>query len=131
MTHRATGTFDVKLAPISAHHAGPGALGRMSIDKTFHGELAATSQGEMLAGMTTVSNSAGYVAMERVTGTLGGRKGTFLLQHTGIMNRGTPSLVITVIPDSGTGELAGLTGTMQIIVEGKRHSYVLDYSLGN
>jgi hypothetical protein len=104
----------------------------MTLDKRFHGDLEGTSQGEMLAAMTAVKGSAGYVAIERVTGTLRGRKGTFALQHTGIMNRGTPSLTITVVPDSGTEQLTGLSGTMAIIItaDGK-HSYEFDYTLAD
>ena len=130
MTDRASGTFDVKLLPLAAHHTGDNApVGRMSIDKVFHGDLAGTSEGEMLAAMTAVKNSAAYVALERLTGTLGGKKGSFVLQHTGIMNRGVGTLTVTVVPDSGTDELAGLTGTLEIIVEGKQHSYVFEYTM--
>jgi hypothetical protein len=101
----------------------------MSIDKQFHGDLEATSKGEMLAVTTDVKDSAGYVAMERVSGTLGGRSGTFALQHTGTMTRGAPALSVTVVPDSGTGELSGLAGTMTIdIVDGK-HLYGFDYTI--
>jgi len=107
-----------------------GMLGRMSLDKQFHGDLEAVSKGQMLTGGTTIRNSAGYVAIERVTGTLKGRKGSFILQHTGVMNRGTPSLVITVVPDSGTEQLEGLRGTMTIRIEGGKHSYELNYTLG-
>ena len=130
VTTHASGTFEVKLAPLTPHHAAEEApLGRMSIDKEFHGDLEGTSRGEMLAAMTAVEGSAGYVAMERVTGALHGRRGTFVLQHSGTMNRGAPSLVISVVPDSGTGELAGLAGTMSIEIAGGRHSYTFDYTL--
>jgi hypothetical protein len=125
VTTRATGTFEVQLAPQET--AAP--IGRMSIDKQFHGDLEGTSRGEMLAAMSAVEGSAGYVALEQVTGTLAGRTGTFVLQHTGIMDRGAPGLIITVVPDSGTGGLAGLSGTMMIIIEGGTHSYQLDYTL--
>lgn len=125
VTTRATGTFEVQLAPQETASA----LGRLSIDKQFHGDLEGTSRGEMLAFRSSVDGSAGYVAMEQVTGTLHGRSGTFVLQHTGVMNRGAPGLVITVVPDSGTGGLAGLSGTMNIIIEGGKHSYELDYTL--
>ena len=127
---RATGTFDVKITPQASDLAPEGPnLGRMSLDKQFHGDLAGTSKGEMLSAMTSVKNSAGYVAMERVTGTLKGRKGSFILQHSGTMNRGAPKLLIVVVPDSGTDQLKGLTGTMTIdIVDGK-HSYGFDYAL--
>jgi hypothetical protein len=125
--NRASGTFEVNLVPLDP--AAGGAVGRMSIDKQFHGDLQGTSKGEMLAVMTGVEGSAGYVAMEQVTGALAGRSGTFVLQHTGIMNRGAPSLTITVVPDSGTGELAGLAGTLTIDVGGGKHSYELEYTL--
>ena len=101
----------------------------MSIDKQFHGDLEASSKGQMLSMLSSVKGSAGYVAMERVTGTLHGHSGTFALQHTGSMNRGEPSLNITVVPDSGTGDLAGLTGKMEIIIADGKHSYVFDYAL--
>ena len=122
---RATGTFQVQLAPQET--AAP--IGRMSIDKEFQGDLQGTSKGEMLAAMTAVQGSAGYVALEQVSGTLHGRTGTFFLQHFGIMDRGAPQLTVTVVPDSGTGELQGLTGTMNIIIEGGKHSYEFDYTL--
>ncbi|HEX6368154.1 MAG TPA: DUF3224 domain-containing protein [Longimicrobium sp.] len=125
VTTRATGTFEVQLAPQET----AATLGRMSIDKQFHGDLQGTSKGEMLAARGGVEGSAGYVALEQVTGTLHGRTGTFYLQHSGTMNRGAPSLSITVVPDSGTGELTGLTGTMNIIIEAGRHSYEFDYTL--
>lgn len=128
VTPRATGPFEVKMAPLSTH-ADPPVLGRMSLDKVYHGDLEATAQGEMLAAMTATEGSAGYVAIEKVTGTLAGRTGTFMLQHNGLMNRGAPSLVINVVPDSGTGELEGLSGTMMIIMEGGKHAYEFDYTL--
>ncbi|PYR90434.1 MAG: DUF3224 domain-containing protein [Acidobacteria bacterium] len=106
-------------------------LARMSIDKRFHGDLEATSTGEMLSAGTSVKGSAGYVAIERVTGTLAGRSGTFVLQHTGTMNRGTPDLTITVVPDSGTGDLTGLAGRMSINIDEGKHSYGFDYTLGD
>jgi Protein of unknown function (DUF3224) len=127
---QATGPFDVKLAPQSPAPGIESAnLGRQTIDKQFHGDLEATSLGEMIATMGGVQGSAGYVAMERVTGVLHGKRGTFVLQHTGIMDRGAPSLVITVVPDSGTDALTGLTGTMTIQIEQGKHSYVFDYDL--
>jgi Protein of unknown function (DUF3224) len=101
----------------------------MAIDKQFHGELEATSMGQMLTAGTSVKGSAGYVAIEKVTGALHGRSGTFVLQHTGTMTRGAPQLTITVVPDSGTDQLVGLSGKMNInIVDGK-HSYDFEYSL--
>jgi hypothetical protein len=126
VTIHASGTFEVKLTPQPTDAAD---LGRMSIDKQFHGDLEATSKGEMLSAMGTVQGSAGYVAIEKVTGTLKGRTGTFVLQHTGLMNRGTPQLTITVVPDSGTGQLEGLTGTMTIEIAGGKHSYGFEYVL--
>ena len=127
---RASGTFEVKLAPqaLADAQADP-LLGRMAIDKQFQGDLAATSKGEMLAARTATEGSAGYVAIEKVTGTLAGKKGSFVLQHTGTMTRGAQHLEITVVPDSGTGELAGLTGTMSIRIEGGKHFYELVYAL--
>lgn len=126
MTHHAAGTFEVKLAPQPGYNDS---VGRMSIDKEFAGDLAGTSIGEMLAVMSGVEGSAGYVALERVTGTLNGRRGSFALQHHGLMNRGAPSLTVTVVPDSGTDQLTGLAGSMKIIIEGKKHSYEFDYTL--
>ena len=125
---RATGTFDVTITPQSSDPAPEGAqLGRMSLDKSFHGDLSGTGKGEMLT--VAAKTSAAYSAVERITGTLHGKKGSFALQHTGVMNRGTPSLTITVVPDSGTNELNGLTGTMDIVNDGKKHSYVLNYEI--
>jgi hypothetical protein len=130
VTARATGPFDVKLAPLDpAKKSDDNSLGRMSIAKQFHGDLEATSKGEMLTAGTAVKGSAGYVAIERVSGSLGGRAGTFVLQHNATMNRGTPQLNIIVVPDSGTGQLAGLTGTMNIIIADGKHSYDFSYSL--
>ena len=128
---KATGTFDVKITPQASDLAPEGPnLGRMSLDKQYHGDLDGTAKGEMItAAGIAVKESAAYSAVERVTGTLHGKKGSFALQHTGVMTRGTPSLNITVVPDSGTGELAGLTGKLDIIIEGKQHSYVLEYEI--
>ncbi len=125
----ARGTFEVKITPMPVDdYTDAATLGRMTIDKQFSGELVATSKGQMITGMGTVKGSAAYSAIEKVTGTLGGHRGDFVLQHTGIMSRGAQSLVITVVPDSGTDALAGLTGTMQIIIDGKQHSYVFEYT---
>jgi len=130
VTQRAVGSFDVKLSPQPVHDAATEVLARRSIEKTFRGDLAGESRGEMLMAGTAVPNSAGYVAIERFTGTLGGRSGSFLLIHKGVMDRGGgPPLDISVIPDSGTGGLEGITGTMDISVEGGRHDYVLEYTL--
>jgi hypothetical protein len=127
---RSRGTFDVKLAPLPAYdQSEESLLGRMSIDKIFRGDLDATSVGEMLTALTPEKGSAAYVAIERVSGTLHGRPGSFVLQHAGLMDRGAQELTISVVPDSGTGELTGLRGTMRIaIVEGV-HSYELEYLL--
>jgi len=130
VTAHASGPFDVKLNPLPAYDTTEGStLARMSIDKTFHGDLEGTSKGEMLSASTGVQGSAGYVAIERVSGTLRGRKGTFVLQHSGTMTRGTPQLTITVVPDSGTGQLAGLTGKMMINIADGKHSYDFEYTL--
>jgi hypothetical protein len=130
MRDRATGPFDVKIGPLSAYNTDPAALlGRMSIDKHFHGDLEATSKGEMLTAGSAVQGSAGYVAVERVTGLLNGRRGGFSLYHMGTMTRGAPQLVVAVVPDSGTDQLEGLTGKMSIVIEAGKHSYVLDYTL--
>jgi hypothetical protein len=127
----ARGTFEVKLAPLDPpDEAGDGnQLGRMSIDKTIVGDLEATTRGQMLSAMSATRGSAGYVAIERVTGALHGRRGSFVLQHSGTMDRGVPTLAIHVVPDSGTGELKGLSGTFELTIAGGVHSYVLDYSL--
>jgi len=128
---RATGPFEVSLKPLPMDtDSDSQLLGRMSIDKQFRGDLEGSSKGQMLTGGTPIKNSAGYVAIERVTGSLKGRTGSFILQHTGIMNRGSPSLVITVVPDSGTGQLEGIRGTMTIKIDGGKHSYDLNYTLG-
>jgi len=131
MTTRASGTFEVKMSPQPPDEgAGEVGIARMLIDKCFAGDLEGTSRGQMLAAMTSVAGSAGYVAIEQVTGTLAARSGAFVLQHTGTMTRGTPELTVSVVPDSGTGGLQGLSGRMQIIIDEGRHSYVFDYTLG-
>jgi hypothetical protein len=129
MSRRARGPFDVKLTPQASEDKAESALGRMSIDKRFHGDLEAASKGEMLTAGTAVKGSAGYVAIERVTGTLHGRSGTFVLQHSGTMTRGAPELTITVVPDSGTGQLEGLAGKMTIQIADGKHSYDFEYTL--
>ncbi len=123
---QATGTFEVTLTPIAG---GGGPIAGMTIAKTFRGDLEAISEGQMLAFRSAVAGSAGYVAMERVTGRLAGREGGFTLQHGGIMDRGEPALSVVVVPDSGTDGLAGLTGTMDIVVEDGRHDYCFRYTL--
>lgn len=125
-----TGEFSVKMAPepLSAVAADSG-VGRMSLDKHYQGALSATGKGEMLAVMDRELGSGAYVALERVEGTLAGKRGSFLLHHRGLMERGAPSLVVAVVPDSGRDELAGLTGTLQIRNEGGKHYYDFDYTL--
>jgi len=125
MTARATGTFEVTLTPQPQDTP----VGRMNLAKTFHGELEGTSSGEMLAFGTKVAGSAGYVALEHFTGTLAGKSGTFALQHNGIMNRGVPSLTIQIVPDSGNGQLEGLSGRMTLERVDGVHHYTLDYTL--
>jgi Protein of unknown function (DUF3224) len=130
MNETARGEFVVQLAPLPFEGQADGSkLGRMSIDKTITGDLVATTRGQMLSAMSDVKGSAGYVAIEKVEGTLKGRTGSFVLQHTGTMARGSPSLSVTVVPDSGTGELVGLSGTFNIIIAGGKHSYEFTYSL--
>jgi hypothetical protein len=130
MTRIATGEFVVKLLPLGVEgQAQDSKFGRMSIDKTISGGLVATTVGQMLTAMTEVKGSAGYVAIEKVDGVLDGKKGSFALQHTGTMNRGTPSLLVTVVPDSGTDELIGLAGEFKIIIAGGKHSYEFKYTL--
>ena len=130
MPAHATGTFEVKLTPQPPDGKFEDAsLGRMTIDKQIHGDLEATSKGTMLTAATDVKGSAGYVAIERVTGSLHGRTGSFVLQHTGTMNRGAYQLSITVVPDSGTGQLLGLTGKFNITIADGKHSYDFEYTL--
>ena len=130
MTTRAAGTFDVKLTPQATDTAPEGSpLGRLTIDKQFHGDLEAMSKGEMLTAGTLIKNSAGYVAVERVVGTLNGKKGTFTLQHSATMTRGVGALSIVVVPDSGSGELTGITGTMTIDIADGKHHYGFEYSI--
>jgi hypothetical protein len=130
MTAQASGTFEVKLSPQGQDDKVEGSsLGRMTIDKQFHGDLEATANGQMLVAGTDVKNSAGYVAIERITGTLQGRGGSFVLQHSGVMTRGAPQQSITVVPDSASGQLAGLAGSMTVIIERGKHSYSFDYTL--
>jgi hypothetical protein len=131
MTRHASGPFDVKVNPLVAYNQDEPALRRMSIDKQFHGNLEGTSKGEMLSvGTGAKGSSGGYVAIEKVTGMLDGRSGTFVLQHSATMTRGTPRLDIIVVPDSGTGQLTGLGGRMNInIADGGKHSYDFEYTL--
>ena len=130
MTHRVSGTFEVKVSPQAPEEGvGDATVGRLALDKQFSGGLAATSKGQMLATQGAVAGSAGYVAMERVIGTLDGKTGTFALQHSGTMTRGAPQLSVTVVPDYGTGELAGLAGRMTIDIVDKKHLYSFEYTL--
>lgn len=129
MLHHIKGEFDVKLSPQPPESGSSPAIGRMLIDKRFHGPLDATSVGQMLAHSTATAGSAGYVALEQVSGSLEGRTGSFVLQHSGRMERGAPTLTVHVVPDSGTGELKGLAGTMTIVIDGGKHYYEFAYSL--
>lgn len=131
MTNHATGSFEVKLVPQKPDNqpAETAGLGRMSIDKQFQGDLEGSSSGEMLSFFTQAQGSGAYVAIERVTGQLGGRSGTFVLHHTGIMTRGVPQLSVSVAPDSGTGELEGIFGIMTIKIVEKKHFYEFEYTL--
>jgi hypothetical protein len=130
MTIHAHGTFDVNVIPQPPEEKTEGSgLGRMLLDKHFHGDLDAVSKGQMLTGMTEVKGSGAYVAIERVTGTLTGHSGSFILQHSGVMVRGVPQMNVTVVPDSGTGEFTGIAGAMTIIIADGKHSYDFAYSL--
>lgn len=123
------GKFDVKILPQPADELTGDAVGRMLLDKRYHGKLDAVAVGQMLAIRGGVAGSAGYVAMERVTGTLRGKRGSFALQHRGVMERGTPELRVSVVPDSGTDELEGLAGSLRIDLAGGEHAYTFEYSL--
>jgi hypothetical protein len=132
VSNRASGTFDVKLNALDPEDQAEGSsLGRRSIEKQFHGDLAGLSRGQMLTAGGSVKGSAGYVALERISGTLHGRRGSFVLQHSGTLNRGVPQQSVTVVPDSGAGELLGLAGSMTIIIGGGQHGYEFDYTLGS
>jgi hypothetical protein len=121
-TMKIRGEFDVKMSPQAAEEAA-GPMGRFLLDKQYRGDLAGSSRGQMVAFRSATEGSAGYVAMEQVSGTLDGRAGTFVLQHCSLMTRGVPKQSITVVPDSGTGELAGLSGSMTIEIVGGKHFY--------
>jgi uncharacterized protein DUF3224 len=132
MSQHVTGPFDVKITPQKpdTQIARAANLGRLTIDKRYHGDLEAIAKGEMLAAQTEVKGSAGYVALERVSGKLKGRSGSFVLQHNGTMNRGTAELAVTVVPDSGAGELRGLSGKMKILIAPDgAHSYEFDFKI--
>lgn len=129
MAH-ATGSFDVQITPVAPTDADDtSGLGRLNVMKQFHGDLDANSAGHMLTAGTEVKGSAAYVVVERVTGTLHGKRGSFALVHRGVMDRGTPEQHIAVVPDSGTGELLGLRGRLTIIIDGGKHGYEFDYQL--
>jgi hypothetical protein len=129
MTMHAAGPFDVKVTAQEDTPAEP-LLNRMTLDKQYHGDLEAVGRGQMLTAGTEVKGSGAYVAIERIDGKLKGRTGSFVMQHSGTMTQGVPQLSITIVPDSGTGELKGIAGKMNIIIatDGK-HSYTLDYTL--
>lgn len=130
ITHLAKGTFTVDIKPSGEGNTADGVtLGRMSLNKKFDGDLQGTGSGEMLTAMTAVKGSAGYVAIERVTGQLAGRRGSFVFQHTGTMNHGAQQLAITVVPDSATGELQGLSGAFRIVIRDGKHFYEFEYVL--
>jgi hypothetical protein len=130
MTRHAAGTFEVKMAPLAPDDATTGtAIARYGLDKQFHGDLEAASKGEMLSSGDPAKGSAGYVAIEQVTGTLQGHTGSFALQHTGTMDHGNYKLSVTVVPGSGAGALAGIAGTMVITIADGKHSYAFDYTL--
>jgi hypothetical protein len=132
MTQIAQGSFEVELNPQGAAEKISGSsLGRMLLHKRFHGDLEASSAGEMLTARTDIEGSAGYVAIERVTGVLQHRKGSFVLQHYGTLARGVPQQTITIVPDSGSAELSGISGSMTITIVDKKHYYRLDYSLAD
>ncbi len=125
----ARGDFEVEMTPADSRE-GPGAtLARMTLEKRWTGDVVGSSSGEMLSAVTTVKGSAGYVAVERFTGHVHGRAGSFTLQHSGTMDRGAPSLRVTVVPDSGTDELAGIAGTLDIVIDADGHHYLFEYAL--
>jgi hypothetical protein len=126
MSRRATGTFTTRFEPLPIDDA---ALSRMLVEKTIEGDLTATGRAEMLSVGTPIDGSAGYVAIDRITGTLHGRRGSFVLQHYGLMDRGAGTLVVEVVPDSGTDELTGLSGAFQIDNSSDAHRYVFDYDI--
>ena len=131
MTKVAKGTFEVKVTPLAAEdNIGDPTIGRLALDKTWSGDVSGTSKGQMLGSQSeTEKGSGGYVAMERFTGTVQGKKGSFSLQHHGTMGGGKFEINVYVVPGTGAGELAGISGTLKIIIDGARHSYELEYSL--
>lgn len=130
MTQTARGSFELTLQPLTFEGLeGQAQFGRLLIDKQISGDLVATTSGQMLSARTDTNGSAGYVAIERVSGTLDGREGSFVLLHTGLLNRGASSLSVVVVPDSGTGELTGIEGRFEIIIENGKHRYEFVYQL--
>lgn len=130
MTQHASGSFDITMSPASPpEHEGRTALGRMQLDKQYVGDLVATGKGQMLTAVTDTEGSAAYVAIERISGTLKGKKGSFVIQHTGTMSGGTQQLTINVVPNSGTDELAGITGTLALKMVERKHLYEFNYVL--
>jgi hypothetical protein len=129
-TMTARGTFDVKVTQQPQDDSAGGPFRRLFLDKRFHGDLEGTSKGQMLAAGTAVEGSGAYVAFELVTGALKGKQGSFILQHKGTMRKGVSAMSVTVVPDSGTDELAGIGGEVTIIVEGGKHTYEFEYTLG-
>lgn len=128
----ATGTFDVTLKPQAPDdHSDGGMLGRMTIDKVYRGDLEGTAVGQMLTAMGSAKDSGAYVAVERVTGKLHGRQGSFMLYHTGVMNRGTQTLSIVIVPDSGTDDLTGINGSLFVDIKDGKHFYRIEYALAD
>jgi hypothetical protein len=126
---RASGSFEVNVQPLSNAEVSADAMfGRFLLTKKFSGDLVAEARGQMLSAGTVTQGSAGYVAIDHITGTLEGRKGSFVLQHSGSMNKGAPALTISVVPDSGSGDLAGISGTLKINIVDKKHFYDFDYT---
>lgn len=128
VTMIASGTFDVKVTPQQQSGDTTGTFGYLFLDKQFHGDLKGISKGQMLGAQTATKGSGGYVALELVTGTLNGKQGSFILQHKGTMRKGDYVMQVTVVPDSGTEELAGIDGSMTILIEGNKHSYKFEYT---
>ena len=130
VTNHAKGTFNVKVVPQTTDTTLGGPFSRLFLDKQFHGDLEATSKGQMLGTLSTeIEGSGAYVALEQVTGTIGGRRGSFILQHSGTMKKNVPHLIVTVVPDSATDQLKGLAGKMTIVIADGTHSYDLEYTL--
>ncbi|MBV9887019.1 MAG: DUF3224 domain-containing protein [Acidobacteria bacterium] len=129
MSEMAKGTFEVKTTPVAPDAGDDSGIGRLTLDKKFSGDLEGSSRGQILGFRSAKEGSGGYVAQEKVTAKLGGRSGSFVLQHIGTMRGNAPEMSVTVVPDSGTGELTGISGTMTIIISGGKHSYEFAYSL--